>query len=191
MWSFSNRRFVPLKEAAVEQIRNSNRILVLGASGSGKTHLSMRLAVLLGIEVIHLDARFWQPGWVSTPRDEWREIVAALVREPVWIIDGMYESTLDLRLAVADAIIVVERSRVACLWGVCIRMLKHRGGRERVDAPPFQKLDRAFLKYIWRYPSVTRPIMLQCLDDYGRHGPVIFLRTRKDMVRFLALLAKP
>ena len=168
----------------------SQRILVLGPSGAGKTYFSQRLATLLSMELIHLDAQFWKPGWVSTPQAQWREAVAALVRKPTWIIDGMYESTLDLRLPVADTVLVIERSRLACLWGVCVRMLKNRGGREREDAPPFQKLDRAFVKYIWRYPSVTRPLMLQRLRDYGRDKLVIFFRGRKDAVRFLALVGK-
>jgi adenylate kinase family enzyme len=174
-----------------EQIRMSKRILVLGPSGSGKTFLAQRLAELLNVELIHLDAQFWKPGWVSTPQDQWREAVAALVRKPRWIIDGMYESTLDLRLPAADAVIVIERPRLACLLSVCARTLKHRGGRERVDAPPFQKLDRAFVKYIWRYPSVTRPIMLQRLRDYAQDKSVLFFRGRKDVRRFLALVGNP
>jgi adenylate kinase family enzyme len=188
MWCFSNRLLVPLEKSAAEQIRMSKRILVLGPSGSGKTYLSRRLAALLKVESIHLDAQFWKPGWVGTPQDQWRDTVAALVRKPAWVIDGMYESTLNLRVPAADTIIVLERSRLACLWGVCVRMLKHRGGRDRDDAPPRQKLDRAFLKYIWQYPTKTRPIMLQHLRDGAQNKTVVFFRTRKQVRRLLVFL---
>jgi adenylate kinase family enzyme len=110
-----------------------------------------------------------------------------MVRKPAWVIDGMYESTLNLRVPAADTIIVLERSRFACLWGVCTRMLAHRGGRERDDAPAGQKLDRAFLKYIWQYPTRTRPIMLLHLKN-ARNKTVVSFRTRKQVCRFLALL---
>ena len=181
-------RTINLEQSVADRIRISKRILVLGPSGSGKTFLSQRLAALLGLELIHLDAQFWKLGWVSTPQDQWRDAVASLVRRPAWIIDGMYESTLDLRLPAADAVIVIERPRLACLWSVYTRTLKYRGGRERLGAPPFQKLDRAFAKYIWRYPSVTRPIMLKRLREHAPDKLVLFCRGRKDVQRFLALV---
>ena len=46
------------------------RIAIIGAGGAGKSTLARQLGEVLGIEVIHLDALFWKPGWVDTPRDE-------------------------------------------------------------------------------------------------------------------------
>jgi adenylate kinase family enzyme len=53
------------------------------------------LGAILDIPVIHLDAIFWLPNWVKTPRDEWRRIQEELIKPESWIIDGHYESILD------------------------------------------------------------------------------------------------
>lgn len=169
---------------SIARLTSSKRILVLGPSGSGKTTFSLHLGRLLGIETIHLDACFWQPGWTSTPQPEWRATVAALIQKESWVMDGMYERTLDLRIPAADALIVIERSRLVCLWRVFKRkatMADHL----RPDAPAGQKLDRAFLRYIWRYPAVTRPILFESIRRYGPDIPLIQFKGSSDIQSFL------
>lgn len=149
----------------LDALRSSKRILVLGPSGSGKTYLSLRLGELLELPVVHLDAWFWQPGWVSTPQPEWREVVAQLINANRWIMDGTYESTLDLRLPAADAVIVIERSRWLCLWNVVRRSLAHRN-KTRPDAPPGQPLDRDYLRYIWSYRENVRGLVVDLIETH-------------------------
>jgi adenylate kinase family enzyme len=170
--------------SAFERILTARRILVLGSSGSGKTTLSIHLASVLKIEPIHLDAFFWKPGWISTPQPEWRRTVSSLIQEESWIMDGTYESTLDLRLPAADLVILVERSRLACLWRVLKRKLSV-DDVHRPDAPAGQKLDRAFLRYIWQYPAVTRPLVLERIAQCGREDRLIQLKGSNDIARFV------
>ncbi len=169
---------------AVDALISSNRILVVGPSGSGKTYLSRRLGELLDRPVVHLDTCFWRPGWISTPQDEWRRVVDGLIRPARWIMDGTYESTFQVRLAAADAVIVIERSRWSCLWGVLRRTMTH-GNALRPDAPPGQPIDRAFLRYIWRYPGHTRPLVRHLLAEHGRHTTVVVLDSAKDIDRLV------
>ena len=89
-------------------------------------------------------------------------------------MDGTYESTLDLRIPAADAVISIERSRWGCLW----RVLKRKAtvdDRRRPDAPAGQKLDLAFLRYIWQYPALTRPFVMDEIRRYGPHKTSIVL----------------
>ena len=169
---------------SIHHVRSARRILVLGSSGSGKTTLTLRLARALNIEPIHLDARFWRPGWVSTPQSEWREVVRGLIRQESWIMDGTYESTLDLRIPAADAAIVLERSRLTCLWNVLQRKASIDDD-SRPDAPAGQKLDLAFLRYIWNYPKVTRPFVFDCIQQYGQDKPLIPIRGAGEAERFI------
>jgi len=174
---------------AANRVRSSKRILVLGSSGSGKTTLSIRLGQLLDIETIHLDARFWKPGWIATPQQEWRETVLSLISQPSWIMDGTYESTLDLRIPAADTLILVECSRWTCLWQVLKRKATV-ADRQRTDAPPGQKLDWAFMRYIWRYPTVTDPYVQECILEFGQGKTQVRLHGSPQVQSFLQLLGQ-
>ena len=44
------------------------RILVIGCSGAGKSTLSIELSERLQLPVVHLDALFWNEGWVPTSK---------------------------------------------------------------------------------------------------------------------------
>ncbi len=44
------------------------RILLIGSGGAGKSTLASQMGERLGLPVIHLDAVYWQPGWVRRVR---------------------------------------------------------------------------------------------------------------------------
>ncbi|MDZ8035131.1 hypothetical protein [Nostoc sp. DedSLP04] len=46
------------------------KILIIGSGGAGKSTLARELGTILSLEVIHLDAWYWNPGWVETPKTE-------------------------------------------------------------------------------------------------------------------------
>jgi hypothetical protein len=90
------------------------RVLVLGSPGSGKSTFARQLAATLGLPVFHLDQIYWNPGWVETPPEQFREVQRALVRGERWIIDGDYGATLEVRLAAAGTVVVLDcRARSA------------------------------------------------------------------------------
>lgn len=165
------------------------RVAIIGTSGSGKSVLARRLGELLGLEVIHLDRYFWQPGWVEPPRDRWRETVAALAARERWVMDGNFSSTVDLRLPVADTIIFMDFPRWRSLWGIAVRWLRFRG-RTRPDLAPgcFEQLDWTFLRWVWRFPKTHRPLVLAKLDQYADGRTVLVLRSPADMHSLLAAL---
>ena len=91
------------------------RVLVIGISGAGKSTFSRALANTTGLPLIHLDKEFWQPGWVQTPRPEWRAKVGELAARERWIMDGNYDSSLDLRLPRADTVLWFDYPMLRCL----------------------------------------------------------------------------
>lgn len=172
-----------------ERLIEARRILVLGSSGSGKTHLTLRLAPLLGLDPIHLDGQFWQQGWVPSPRAQWAARVDELVQRPEWIMDGLYEGSLGVRLPRAQAVILLESTALGCLWRVVKRYFT-LDDQNRPDAPAGQKVDAAFIRYIWRYPSVTRPQVLQLLGEQARDKCVIVLKNRRQVQQLLDEVAR-
>ncbi len=64
------------------------KIAIIGSGGSGKSTLARELGERLHIEVFHLDALFWKPGWVGVPKEEQRLVQNELVEKEKWIFDG-------------------------------------------------------------------------------------------------------
>jgi adenylate kinase family enzyme len=172
---------------SVDALMTAKRILVLGPCGSGKTFLTRELSRILDLPAVHLDAVFWRPGWISTPQPEWRGVVTSLIRQDSWIMDGTYESTLDLRIPAAEAIIMINRPRWSCLWGVIRRSMIYRN-KPRPDAPPGQPIDLAYLRYIWKYPVRTDTLVHELIDKHGPHIPVVRLDKRENIESLLSAM---
>ncbi|KAG7094846.1 hypothetical protein E1B28_005654 [Marasmius oreades] len=69
------------------------RIQVVGNSGSGKSTLSKELSSILGVPHFSLDSIYWQPGWKTTPPDEFRAKLENIIHdneESGWVMDGEY-----------------------------------------------------------------------------------------------------
>jgi len=162
------------------------RVLVIGIPGAGKSTFSRKLAQRTGLPLIHLDKEFWQPGWKVTPREEWRPKVASLVARDAWVMDGNYDSSLDLRLPRADMVVWFDYPRRVALPRVLLCVAKTYG-RVREDLAPGcpEKIDLEFLRYIWEFPHKERPRVVASLAEHGKHlKPFVFRRDR-DVARFL------
>lgn len=168
-----------------------NKVAIIGCGGAGKSHLARRLGDILGLPVIHLDAIFWHPGWVRTPKDEWQRTVETLVRREDWIMDGNYGGTIDIRLAAADTIIFLDFPRLLCLQRVIGRQFRY-GGRSRPDLAEGCveriKPDREFFSWIWNYRHARRPGILEKLVSLSDKN-VFILRRPRDVERFLKTCA--
>lgn len=66
------------------------RVSVAGNSGAGKSTVARRLAAILGVPYLELDAVFHQPGWQPLPDEEFRRVTAGQAAEDGWVIDGNY-----------------------------------------------------------------------------------------------------
>jgi adenylate kinase family enzyme len=164
--------------------------MVLGNSGAGKSTLAREIGARLGLPAIHLDAHFWQPGWVETPKDAFAGTVAELASGEGWVIDGNYRGSMDVRLARATAVIVLDVPIPICLWRVIARYLRHRG-ETRPDVGPGcpEKIDWEFVRWICHdYPRHSRPGILRRLAECHEGLQIITLRSPREVRRFLASL---
>ncbi|MDG4826843.1 topology modulation protein [Asanoa sp. WMMD1127] len=156
------------------------RIVVVGCGGSGKTVLARRLAAVLGLPLIHLDAVYYDSAWQPLPQDAFAAVQAELVRGERWIIDGNYVSTLPIRVAAADTLIFLDLPAATCLWGIARRRWRHRGGQHR-DAGVFDRVNWSFVRYVVRYRATVRPRVLAA----ARGREVVHLTSRRAVDRFL------
>ncbi|MEM6700587.1 MAG: hypothetical protein AAF599_19435 [Bacteroidota bacterium] len=126
------------------------RILIIGNSGAGKTTLAYQIQELTGLELIHLDQEYWQAGWVEMHYFDWRDRVEQLTAKEMWIMDGNYRGTFDIRIPKADTIILLDRSKWLCLFRAIKRILRYYGKtRPDMAADCPERFDWEFLKYIY------------------------------------------
>ena len=164
----------------------SERILILGSSGSGKTTFSRRLGELLNLDVIHLDSHFWLPNWEPSSRESWEEKLAVMLRKEAWVMDGNYPRSLPLRLERATAVVLLDIPRWVCLFR-CLKRLAQNWGRNRVELAPgcHEKMDWDFFKWIWAYPENVRPDILASLETLPPEKKAYVLGSGAEVEAFL------
>jgi adenylate kinase family enzyme len=183
--------YVQSVEHAAEILKGSNRVMVVGCSGGGKSTLSAKLANRFGLEYqsIDRDVRFL-PQWRQRDKQQQRMIIEQLVARDRWVMDGSGPSTFAMRLPRTDLVIWIRMPRLLCLYGVAGRVFRHYGSVRPLMAAgcPEPLPDRDFLAYIWNFEKESAPIFIRNFDLYGPQVPVLVLKSRRDVARLLDLV---
>lgn len=108
-------------------------IIIIGNSGSGKTHLANNLGSILFIQVHHLDGLFWKAGGFSQKRSN-RAVNSEirLLRETSeWIVEGVFGELAEQFVEKADWLLWLNMD-----WEYCERNLLARGSEssKQVDS---------------------------------------------------------
>lgn len=167
-----------------------NRIMVIGVSaGVGKSTFARELGKILDINVYYLDKLYWKPNWIEASTDEFREDQQDIVTLEKWIIEGNYSSTFDIRLPHTDTIIYLELPLYICLYRVFKRWIMNFG-KTRIDMGEDckEKLDYAFLKYIWTTYSRRKKSMaarFKSIQESDSSIKIITLKGKKEIKSYL------
>ena len=163
------------------------RIAVIGCAGAGKSTLARALAAATGLPLIHLDAEHWQPGWIEPDVAAWFERQAALTAGERWIIDGLYGSSLDQRLARATLVVWLDPPTRVCVAGVLARWLRWRGRvRPDMGAGCPERMDPAFLRWVVTFRREVRPRVVKAVE--ASRAPVVRIASVAQRTRFLRAL---
>jgi len=163
------------------------KILIIGSSGSGKSTFANKLGKALNREVVHLDKVYYKSGWQEdhSTRDEWKQKVRDLVSKDRWIIDGHYNSTLNIRIPAADTIIFFDFSKLTCLY----RVLK----RAMDKAQPFDKPEGNFNKLSWNLIKkiiiFSKKKVWNHLEPYKDTKKIFVVKNSKEAENLLKKLA--
>jgi adenylate kinase family enzyme len=167
------------------------KVAIIGCGGAGKSTFSRILSEVLNIPVYHLDKLNWKPGWISTPRDEWDELMKTLISKEEWIIDGNYSRTLDIRLNNADTIVFLNMAMYLCIYRIVKRRFMYHGkSRPDMHEGCPEKLHIDFVKWVWGYNKNQKPRILEKLNKLSKEKNVIILNSSSEVDKFIYDLNK-
>lgn len=160
------------------------RVLVIGSPGAGKSTLSHQLAARTGLPLHHLDKMFWLPHWIERDRDEGRAILASVLAQESWIIDGNYGSTMPMRLERADTVVWLDYPTHLCMARVFKRWWHYRGtARPDMTEDCPENLNLEFLHYVLMFRTNWQARNSQALAAFG--GTVLRFKTTADPAEWL------
>jgi len=169
------------------------RVSVVGPSGSGKTAVGRRLAGLLDVTFVELDALHWGPNWSQASPEELRDsLVRALGGREAWVIDGSYYSKLgDLVLRQADTAVWLDLPLHTCLVRLCHRTVRRIRNDEELWAGNRESWRGAFWgreSLLWWTIRHYRRGRRVWPERFAEHPAVdvVRLRTPREVATWLA-----
>ncbi|MEU8269701.1 topology modulation protein [Sphaerisporangium sp. NPDC049002] len=153
------------------------RVAIIGCGGSGKSHLACELGKILDVTVTHLDAVYYDDDWNPLPQEKFEALQRDLVAGECWVIDGNYNSTLQVRLEACDTVILMDVPTWAALWGIFSRQVRYGHGQHKRNGV-YNRIDWGVLRYVATYRRRMRPRVLGKIREFGGHAEVILLTSR-------------
>ena len=110
------------------------RIAVWGPTGSGKTTMSRKLAIRLGLPAVELDALFHGPNWQPSPDDEFRVMVQEVLDDCSmgWVCDGNFRVAREVVLPRADTVLWLRPPFRVAYWRLLRRTISRLSSREEL-----------------------------------------------------------
>lgn len=174
----------------------SRRISVIGCSGSGKTTVAAKLANILGVRHIELDALHWGPEWVESAPQEFAARVRDATTGDAWVVDGNYQSKLGtLVWEGADLVVWVNPPRWRVMQQVTLRVLRRaamrvdlwNGNREGWSGLRIWSPRDSVIRWAWdSYTPQVKRYEADMIDPENAHLQFLRLRSRRDVRRFLS-----
>ncbi len=156
------------------------KIIVIGCPGSGKSTFARELHNITGIPLYHLDMMYWNEDKTTVEKSVFIERLTKVLQKDMWIIDGNYGSTLELRMSECDTVIFLDYPLNICLDGIT-----QRRGKKREDMPWVEtEEDTEFIEFIKTFNIQQRPKIMTLLDRYRDKNITVF-KNREQADEFL------
>ncbi|MBI4785098.1 MAG: AAA family ATPase [Oscillatoriophycideae cyanobacterium NC_groundwater_1537_Pr4_S-0.65um_50_18] len=169
----------------------SQRIHVVGTSGSGKTTFAQQIAAQLQIQHVEMDALHWDANWTNVSTEVFRERLEKALTGDRWVIDGNYSRVRDLVWSRTDTVVwlnypfwlVFGRIVRRTLWRGVTRQELWNGNRESLGNV-FSK-DSMILWMLKTYDKKRRQYPIWFQQPEAAHLQVVELRSPQEAKAWL------
>ena len=160
------------------------KVIIIGCPGSGKSTFGRKLKCITDLPLYHLDMMFWNEDRTTVAKELFIERLKTAMSNSKWIIDGNYNSTMEMRIKECDTVFFLDYPT-----NVCIEGIEARKGQPRSDMPWLENenTDKEFIDFINQYHLESRPKVIRLLDKYSAKNIIIF-KTRAESEEYLSLL---
>ena len=197
--SHAQRELTARPAAVVGDDGYVQRVSVVGNSGSGKSRLAGRIAAILGVSHIELDAIHHLAGWEAIDPGEFLARVEALTATERWVVDGNYRQVVvdGPVWHRADTVVWLDLPRRTVMVQVMHRTLRRIVRREELwngNREPLRNLfawdpNKSIIRWSWtqhaKYRARFGAAMTSPMLD---HVHFIRLRSHDEAERWLAHL---
>lgn len=159
------------------------RVIIIGCPGSGKSTFARSLAKNTDLPLFYLDMLNWNSDKSTVSKDLFISRLETVLSKELWIIDGNYLSTMEIRLNHCDTVIFLDYETSVCLSGI-----SERKGKTRPDMPWVEtEDDEEFLEFIRNFNTESRPQILELLNKY-KYKNIIVFKNRNDADAYLNMM---
>lgn len=136
-----------------------NRIVIIGATGSGKSRLAKTLSEKFGHTVIELDDLYWNPGWKPSSDAEFEQRILHATPNTNWIMTGNYTRFHHITWEKADTLIWLDYNLLINLWHLVKRTTMRMFDKRPICNGNYETPAHVFSKdsiFVWLFKSYGR-----------------------------------
>jgi adenylate kinase family enzyme len=115
-----------------DQLRQFERINVVGTSGSGKLTFARTLAAALELPYHEMDALHWKPNWQEASPEELVARVQEVTSGPKWVLDANYSRTTPQKWKHVQLVVWLDTSFVRTVARVTTRTIQRSITRQEL-----------------------------------------------------------